>query len=284
MAAITRHAMKLTFLPERWRAPGALVAITTAAWIVTVLLFAATAYADASQRGADASFLNAMQAYAIGFLPWIILAPAVIATARKRIFGGGPIFQKLAEAALLAVVVFALAFLSMVFIYAPLMGIPVSKIAGMVGWQPWIWDIMIFLIAVLSGGVLAATAPRIKAPDEEAAPATIIVKSVSRIDRVCSTVIDAVSAQGNYVALQTKDRELLHRATLREMHKLLEREGFIQVHRSHLVRAREIATFQRRNGRIREVTLQNGKRFPVSPQGAKELTGVLNEPPAQAAQ
>jgi len=283
MAAITHHAMKLTFLPERWRAPGALVAITTAAWIVTVLLFAATAYADAQQRGTDASFLHAMRAYAIGFLPWIILAPAVIATARKRIFGGGPILKKLVEAALLAVVVFALAFLSMVFIYAPLMGVPISKIAGMVGWQPWIWDIMIFLIAVLSGGVLAATAPRVKTPDG-AAPATIIVKSVSRVDSVCSTTVDAVSAQGNYVALQTKDRELLHRATLREMHTLLAREGFIQIHRSHLVRVSEIATVQRRNGRIREVALQNGKRFPVSPLGAKELTSLLNDQSALAAQ
>ena len=169
------------------------------------------------------------------------------------------------------------------FVYAPLMGIPSSKIIGMVGLQPWMWDVMIFTIAVLSGGALAAKVNRKKTPSAPE-PVDIIVKSVARVSRVSSTAIDAVSAQGNYVALQTKDRELLHRATLREMHEMLKQQGFIQVHRSHLVRASEIATVQRRNGRIREVTLQNGKRFPVSPQGAKELTSLLNDQPAQAAQ
>lgn len=283
MAAITHHVMTLSFLPERWRAPGVLFAITTVAWIATVLLFAATAYADATQRGADVTFMRAIRLYSIGFLPWLILAPAVIVTARERIFTAGPILRKLGEAAIMTIIVFGLAFLSLVFVYAPLMNIPRSEIAGMIGWQPWIWDIMIFLIAVLTGGALAATPPRKSAPEETVAP-TIVVKSVARVDRICSTAIDAVSAQGNYVALQTKDREILHRATLREMHELLKQQGFIQVHRSHLVRASEIATVQRRNGRIREVALQSGKRFPVSPQGAKELASLLNEPPAQAAQ
>ena len=283
MAAITHHVMTLSFLPERWRAPGALAAVTTAAWAATILMFAATAYADATQRGGDASFFNVLLAYAIGLLPWLVLAPTVISISRRRLFGDASLARRFAEAAALVFGVFILLLLNTMFVYAPLMGIPSSKIIGMVGLQPWMWDVMIFTIAVLSGGALAAKMNRKKTPSAPE-PVDIIVKSVARVDRVSSIAINAVSAQGNYVALQTKDRQLLHRATLREMHDMLKQQGFIQIHRSHLVRASEIATVQRRNGRIREVALQNGKRFPVSPQGAKELAALLNDQPAQAAQ
>ena len=102
VSAITHHVMTLSFLPERWRAPSSLAAVTTAAWAATILMFAATAYADATQRGADASFLNVLLAYAIGLGPWIILAPTVIFISRRRLFSDTSLLRRAVQASSLS--------------------------------------------------------------------------------------------------------------------------------------------------------------------------------------
>ncbi|MHA7870815.1 MAG: LytTR family DNA-binding domain-containing protein [Hyphococcus sp.] len=259
-------------------------AVAVAAWALLVLLFAATSYADAARKGVDATFAQALWGYGLGFLPWVALAPAVAAFSRRRLFSDTALARQVFEGGVLFGCVFIVLFLHMLFVYAPLTGVPIEKIAGLVGFQQWIWDVMIFIIALLAGRALAEpeTDARMQPVQQAKQAAAFIVKSGKRVERVRANALLAVSAQGNYVALITEDREFLHRATLREMRERLAEDGFSLIHRSHLVRDEAISAVHRKNGRIREVTLSNGRQIPVSPQGIKRLPAAFTGDGAQS--
>ncbi len=276
MATTTHNSIAHHFL-KRWTREMSLIAMgTTLVGIATILLFASTNYFDATRQGLNASFSRSVLMYSLGFLPWFLLGPFVVITSQRRLFGRAPLWQRARDGALLMGLVFTLLFVNMLFVYAPAVGIPSNEIAGMVGFQAWIPDLLMFVIAVLCGRALQRSVKEEYSEDAEThKPIDIVVKSVSRMDIVSSDDVMAVSAQGNYVSLVTQDRELLHRATLSHMSTQLDNHGFIQIHRSHLVKSQEIASVHRKDGRVRELMLRNGTKLPVSPSGARKLPTIF---------
>ena len=275
--AITANTEKPRLFSIVWTHENRVVAgVTTLVGIATILVFATTNYFDATRQGVDVQFGRSVWMYSVGLLPWFLMAPAVVIISKYHLFGHAPLSQRLRDGMLLALSVFSVQFLNLLFVFAPLMGIPSSEIAGQVGLQAWIPDLMMFVIAVLCGHTLRRTDNDNVAPiGDTPTPVDIVVKSVSRMDIVSADDVMAVSAQGNYVSLVTKDRDLLHRATLSNMRSQLIEHGFIQIHRSHLVKSREIASVHRKDGRVRELVLRNGATLPVSPKGARMLPAVF---------
>lgn len=211
----------------------------------------------------------------ISTLPWFVLSPIVVLIAyRQSVLRVG--WERITLEILLLVVIIAGIFLAhLAFIEAPYWGRTVDEIltASTIGGQ--MWDILIFTIAILSGHVQGAV-HRSRKSDEPASNAgKIMARSASRVDIVDIADMVAASAQGNYVALITEQREFLHRTTLGEMKKQLADQGFIQVHRSHLVRADSIESVTRADGRIKDVRIRGGRQFPVSAANQNSLSGLL---------
>jgi len=276
MTLTTSNTIAPQLLNGQLREVGKIMAGATLVLAVTVLLFTAANYIDATSRGAEIAFGRGLWMYTIGFLPWFALAPVVVIVSQRHLFGDVSRLRRALYTAILTMAVFSALLLNMLFVYAPLMGIPTSEIAGRIGVQPWIPDILIFIIAVLVGGALGSTSKQTsKTVTDAPAPIDIVVKSVSRMDVISSDAIMAISAQGNYVSLLTQEREFLHRATLSDMRASLDGYGYIQTHRSHLVKSQEIASVHRKDGRVRELTLRNGAKIPVSPQGARALPSIF---------
>ncbi len=275
--AITVDAEKAPLLSKLWTREASLVAIgSTLIGLATLFLFASASYFDATRQGMDVHFGRGLWMYAVGFMPWFLMAPAVVMISKHRLFGQASLIERVRDGTMMAVTVFTIQFLNMVFVLAPLIGIPSNEMAGQVGLQAWIPDLMMFIIAVLCGRMFVRPIPHEIAPiDDTPAPVEIVVKSLSRMDIVSSDDVMAISAQGNYVALVTQDRELLHRATLSTMRNQLDALGFIQIHRSHLVKTKEIASVHRKDGRVRALLLRNGAKLPVSPRGARLLPTIF---------
>ena len=275
--AITADIQNAPIFSKIWSREARQIAfVTTLTGIATILLFSTTSYFDATRQGMNVHFGRGLWMYAVGFMPWFFMAPAVVVISKCRLFNQAPLEQRLRDGAFLTIAVFSIQYFNMLFVFAPIMGIPSNEIAGQIGLQAWIPDLMMFIIAVMCGRLLVQSAPVEKVQlNETPLPIEIVVKSVSRMDIVSSDDVMAVSAQGNYVALVTNERELLHRATLANMRDQLDERGFIQIHRSHLVKSREIASVHRKDGRVRELVLRNGTKLPVSPKGARLLPEIF---------
>ena len=72
--------------------------------------------------------------------------------------------------------------------------------------------------------------------------ANISVRSIGRIDQVCTAHILWVEAAGNYVQLHTATRSLLHRVALSRLEQHLNPVDFLRVHRGAIVRRAQISS------------------------------------------
>ncbi|MEO1168484.1 MAG: LytTR family DNA-binding domain-containing protein [Pseudomonadota bacterium] len=266
-------------LPNRpARSIVAIARITTLLWIATVGLFTLTSYLDAP----DARAAQIVQIYSLGFLPWLIAAPLTVYVgidqAQRR-----PGWGRLAlESVILAAGITAIVLANMAFVVAAYWGVTPGEMLAANSFREWIWDILIFAVALLSGHVLGAVGRQSADARLEADASKIVVRSALRVDIVDIDNVIAATAQGNYVALVTEAGEFLHRATLADMNALLTRHGFVQVHRSHLVRADAIVSVQRGSGRTQAVLMPGGREFPVSASGRQVLARLLEAQHAAA--
>lgn len=212
---------------------------------------------------------------ALGFLPWLLAAPTVVLVGFRQAMLRSSWLARAAEIVILAPAVVSLMLISMTFIMAPFWGTTIDAILAVTEFSDWVWDIIFFIMALLSGqilGTLKRNAPPIELGTNGG---KIMARSASRVDIIDIHDVIAASAQGNYVALITQQSEFLHRATLAEMKKQLVRHGFAQVHRSHLVRLDSIASVTRADGRIKDIQLHGGRHIPVSAGGQEQLKAVL---------
>ncbi|WP_420430199.1 LytR/AlgR family response regulator transcription factor [Hyphobacterium sp.] len=177
----------------------------------------------------------------------------------------------LLRVAALAFAVFGAIMAYLIFLYAPLAGMSAGAAVAAQQVTQWLWDAAFFVIALLAGRLYGQR--RWPGPDR------IAVKSPDRVDFVPVSSLLAVTGQGNYAALISETREVLHRATLAEMETLLSPHGFCRIHRSHLVRPSEIVSVRLKAGKVREVALPGGHSFPVSERHADHLGAHLSDPP-----
>jgi two-component system, LytTR family, response regulator len=114
-------------------------------------------------------------------------------------------------------------------------------------------------------GLLRATAGR------NQAPARLLVKSNDRTLLLKPREIDWVEADGDYVRLHVGPESHLMRATLAEMERRLEPEGFVRVHRSRLVNLDRVREFRPLFQGESVVVLKDGVRLNASQTGMKQL-------------
>lgn len=250
-----------------------LVVATTLLTVVLAVALAGTQYIDAADTGV--TFWRWLHIYAIGVIPWYLAAPLTVLVAYRHASQDKPWALIAMETVILALAVGALHVLNLTLFMAPFFGVTISAYLPTLGFRDWLWDILIFVLAILCGHLWGRRNREPQAGNSVYSSTKIIARSASQMDIVKIADVSAASAQGNYVALITDQSEFLHRATLGDMKNQLTHHGFVQVHRSHLVRADAIVSASRSDGRIKEIKTTNGKTFPVSAKYQNEVSAML---------
>lgn len=111
---------------------------------------------------------------------------------------------------------------------------------------------------------------------EEAGNSLIAVKSVGRTDYIKIADIILGQAAGNYVRLQTAEKEYLHRCPFSEMVTELEAHGFVRCHRSFFVNRDNVVSFVRSVHAGDELVLDGDFRAPVSQTHRKSIESILS--------
>ncbi len=246
---------------------------TTPLTIFFVLFFGTASYLDGDVP--DVTWFQRITISAVGFLPWLLAAPAVVLIGFRQAFLGLNWLTRSAEFVVLTLTITGLILISMTFVMAPFWGTTIAVILAATEFRDWIWDILFFIVSLLSGQVLGTIRRSAPPVDLGISGGKIMARSTSRVDIVDIDDVIAASAQGNYVALITDRSEFLHRATLSSMKKQLMRHGFVQIHRSHLVRVDCIASVTRSDGRLKDVHLRSGRQFPVSAGNQEHLKDMF---------
>jgi hypothetical protein len=76
--------------------------------------------------------------------------------------------------------------------------------------------------------------------------------------------IQHISAAGNYVDIRARDQNYLLRATMTEVEALLSPHEFVRIHRSHVVRVRDIERIRLARSGSGTVHLRGGAELPIS--------------------
>lgn len=121
-------------------------------------------------------------------------------------------------------------------------------------------------------------------PADEPAPSAttdgarrFLVRSAGRIQFVNAAEIAWIEAAGDYVRLHVGDDSYLMRATMQSMEETLEGAGFVRVHRSAIVRLREIRELRQGGEGEYTARLTDGSELPVSRSGRERLEAALGE-------
>lgn len=237
------------------------------------LSLALTHYFDSGAE--PEQFARIFRGYSIGVQPWYIAAPLVVLVGYLQASRRHSWLAIGIEAMLLGTAVVGLHLLNLTFFLAPHFGVAITELLATTGLRDWLWDILIFTMMLLSGHLVATAERRSIEDQSEDGRRKILARSASRVDIVDIDDVIAASAQGNYVALITHGAEYLHRCTLSEMKDRLRTHGFVQVHRSHLVRSKSVVSIKRADGRIKELQIQNGRMIPVSAANQDVISSML---------
>ncbi|MBC3882683.1 response regulator transcription factor [Undibacterium sp. LX40W] len=92
----------------------------------------------------------------------------------------------------------------------------------------------------------------------------VIVRSVGEMECVKLTDVLWVSSASNYVELHLPHRVVLHRMTLSEMEKRLNPEEFMRVHRTAIVRTKQMQQVRVAGDGVYQLALFGGGEVPVS--------------------
>jgi hypothetical protein len=121
-------------------------------------------------------------------------------------------------------------------------------------------------------------APVASAPNPAPAPAAPTTLLVSKGADQCLIRIEEiqhVSAAGNYVDIRARDQNYLLRATMADLQSLLPADDFVRIHRSHIVRVREIERIRLERSGSGTVRLRGGAELAIS-KGYRSKLPTLN--------
>ncbi|WP_291842231.1 LytTR family DNA-binding domain-containing protein [Maricaulis sp.] len=248
--------------------------ITTGAWLGLLIGFTIITTIDMSRLGVDHTIVEIVQAQAVIMIPWLAILPTVAITRARQALMGTPIAIALSELVLLAGLAILAIYLHIIFVYAPFLGAPPARVLEQIPLANWVWDPVMIAMTALLGDAYARSI-RQRSHSSQTTRHRIVLRAGNQEDILDIGDIVAVSAQGNYVAFISSDREWLQRTTLSELVVQLTQMDFIHIHRSHLVSGPEIASCARERGRIARVSLRTGHTFPVSARGAELLEAYL---------
>jgi two-component system LytT family response regulator len=104
------------------------------------------------------------------------------------------------------------------------------------------------------------------------------VRSVGRIEQVCTADILWIEAAGNYVELHLATRTVLHRITLNRLEALLDPAHFLRVHRGAIVRRDQIGALETIGDGSYRLLLRCGGAVAVSERHAGALKAAIAGP------
>ena len=107
----------------------------------------------------------------------------------------------------------------------------------------------------------------------------IVVRSSGHVHFIRPDDIIWVQADGDYIHLNTQNRSHLIRETMRNMETRLTPHGFQRIHRSVIVRVKQITEMITSDQGDYEVVLQTGQRLKMSRQYRETLFNLLNANP-----
>lgn len=117
--------------------------------------------------------------------------------------------------------------------------------------------------------------------DDAAGPAGIwdrlVVKSGGLTRFVLTAEVDWIEAAGVYVNLHVKGKEILYRASLRELSGRLDPLRFVRIHRSSIVNIESILQLEPTSHGEFEVVLKDGTRLNLSRNFRRELETRLGQ-------
>jgi DNA-binding LytR/AlgR family response regulator len=102
------------------------------------------------------------------------------------------------------------------------------------------------------------------------------VRTKSGVDRVAVDDVDVFKADGDYVAVQTKERTHLLKVSLAALHERLDPEKFARAHRSAVVNLSRVKGVRRRRPRGLSLVLEGGAQIEVGPSHADDVLARLN--------
>ncbi|HEV7644079.1 MAG TPA: LytTR family DNA-binding domain-containing protein [Pyrinomonadaceae bacterium] len=263
------------------------------AWTLYGLFFATQSYLRMTYYGRNSGWSewqNVLEAWLICAYAWALLTPPALWLYRRFPFTLASWYRFLVIH-IPAAAVFALVHLAMYTTIANLLW-PHPN-----GWMAGYRSILVedfhgdflvyFTILAINYGyryffkqreskALAAAAPNTNGHTEKPVFAErLTVKQNGRIMLVDITDIDAVTSEGNYVNLHTKNKSYLLRETMNAMEQKLDPAVFVRLRRSTLVRIEQIAEFHPLfNGEF-EVLLKTGAKYTSSRRYRKNLESIL---------
>ncbi|OLF75438.1 hypothetical protein AWH62_06360 [Maricaulis sp. W15] len=249
------------------------LAMTTAAWLVCLLVFSAASWVDIVRNNPGAPYLPVLLGWTRGMAPWLILFPLVFKLGARHA-NSRP--RETLTSALTAGVISMTA----VAAYAAIafsIGTGRSPVQTLIdfGLQAFLWDIVFYVVTFLLGRQMRPTIdPRAYRSPEFG---SLAVKSSGRVEYVPVRDILGATAQGNYIALHLADRDVLHRTTMAQLEHALTDAGFVRIHRSHLVNPACISIARSRGESFRIVELTNGTQLPVSDRYRNEVRDQLDQ-------
>lgn len=113
------------------------------------------------------------------------------------------------------------------------------------------------------------------APVKTETIARITVRTGGRVKVIGVDEIDYIAAEGDYVAITTRDGRWLKEQTMKYFEENLPAGDFVRIHRSYIVALGRITRIER-YGKLYQVTLGNGEKLKVSAGGYKLLKERLN--------
>jgi two-component system, LytTR family, response regulator len=106
--------------------------------------------------------------------------------------------------------------------------------------------------------------------------AQIVVRSIGRTDLVRVDDVLWIEAVAYYARLHTATHAILHRESLESLEARLDRDRFVRVHRSAIVRLDVIRQVRRTRTGARELVLSTGARVAMSRRGWAQLRAATD--------
>jgi len=110
---------------------------------------------------------------------------------------------------------------------------------------------------------------------EDATLDRILIRDRADVHVIPVEKIDYLEAQDDYVAVRSGGRSYLKEQTLADLEKLLDRRGFVRIHRRYLVNLARLAKIEQSVTDSRLAILTDGTQLPISRAGYARLRELL---------
>jgi two-component system LytT family response regulator len=110
---------------------------------------------------------------------------------------------------------------------------------------------------------------------EDSAIQRILIRDRADVHVIPVEKIDYIEAQDDYIAVKSGGRSYLKEQTLADLEKLLDRRGFVRIHRRYIVNLARLAKIELSITDSRIAILTDGTQLPISRAGYARLRELL---------